>query len=42
MKNYVGGQVYVFCKTSGFLIKSGKTMHQIFLTDDPDDAFFKK
>ena len=42
MKNYLGGQVHVFCKTSDFLIKSDRTMHQIFLTDDPDDAFFKK
>ena len=42
MKNYLGEQVHVFCKTSDFLIKSDRTMHQIFLTDDPDDAFLKK
>ena len=40
MKNYLDEQVNVFSKTSDFLIKSGRTMHQIFLMDDPDDAFF--
>lgn len=42
MKNYLGEQVHVFRKTSDFLIKGGRTMQQISLTHDPDDAFFKK